>query len=53
VEGAAAVRFIARGFGRDSDVYVVVLGTKPTTMLVLLDPCDIDEKGNPRHVVEL
>jgi hypothetical protein len=53
MECAAAVRFIAGSFGRDSYVYVVVLCTKPATMLVLLDPRDIDEKGNPGHVVEL
>jgi hypothetical protein len=53
VERVAAVRFIAGGFGRDGYVYVVILGTKSAAMLVLLHTGDIDEKGNPRHVVEL
>jgi hypothetical protein len=48
-----AVRFIAASFGRDSYVDVVIRCTKPAAMLVLLDPRDIDEKGNPGHVVEL
>jgi len=48
-----AVRFIAVSFGRDGYIDVVVLCTKPATMLILLDARDIDEKRNPGYVVEL
>lgn len=47
------VRFVADGLWRDGYVYVVILCTKAATMLVFFDPSDIDEKGDPRHVVEL
>ncbi|MBW2381190.1 MAG: hypothetical protein JRG70_16870 [Deltaproteobacteria bacterium] len=53
VECVAAVRFVAGAFGRDGHVYVVVASTEPAPVLVLLDPCDIDEKGNPGYIVEL
>ena len=38
---------------RDRHVDIVVGGAKPSSVLVFLDPRDIDQKRNPRYVVQL
>jgi hypothetical protein len=48
-----AVRLVAFGGGRHGHIDIVVASSETPTVLVLLDPGNIDEKGNRRDVVEL
>ena len=52
-ERVATVGLVRIGLRRDRHVHVLIACPQTATMLVLLDPRDIDEKRNGRHVVEL